>query len=39
MARDDENKVLNTVRSPEDAEGHKVAVKYTFNPEKKKILS
>jgi len=37
MARDDENKVLNTVRSPEDAEGHKVALKYVFNPEKKKF--
>ncbi len=37
MARDDENKVLNDVRSPEDAEGHKVALKYVFNPEKKKF--
>lgn len=37
MARDDENQVLNTVRSPEDAEGHKVALKYVFNPEKKKF--
>ncbi len=37
MARDDENQVLNTIRSPTDAEGHKVAVKYVFNPEKKKF--
>ncbi len=37
MARDDENKVLSTIRSPEDADGYKVAVKYVFNPEKKKF--
>jgi len=37
MARDDENKVLNTVRSPEDAEGNEVAVGYVFNPTKKRF--
>lgn len=37
MARDDENLALNTIHSPEDAGSHKVAVKYIFNPQKKKF--
>ena len=37
MARDDENTALNANRSPEDAEGYKVAVGYVFNPERNKF--
>jgi len=37
MARDDENKALDAVRSPEDADGYKVAVRYVFNPYKKRF--